>query len=465
MTRGSIALFLAGDTIITRSWSHVNDEAFLGLIDEIRAADVAITNLETVIHEFKGYAQAVGGGTYLASPPQVAADLKWAGFEMVAHANNHTFDYGTSGVLETLEHVERAGLILAGSGEDLQHARAPKYCRCNGGTVALVAMASDFVPFGKASPSRPDQRGRPGLNPLTVIRERALFAPKSIAKWLRTVGRLIGQKPKIGARGFRFVSSPRNWRVDNADLHANLGTISEAASNADVVVVSLHAHGQGRWLANFAHLAIEHGAHVIFVHGPHSILGIELYRGRPIFYSMGDFVFEVEHIVRFPAEEYERLGLVPDAPLSALKSAKFADGKIRKRKTFEGFTTSVTLTDGCVTGIRLLPTDLQIDAHDAARGRPQLASSETGRRIIETVAQRSRKYGTRIGYDPQSQLRRGHFTDVRQRWNRMRGVRQKVTTKGLDGESCAPYSYPTFGMTSTLLLRFAPVLRERLNVN
>lgn len=47
----------------------------------------------------------------------------------------------------------------------------------------------------------------------------------------------------------------------------------------------------------------------------------------------------------------------------------------------------------------------------------------------------------------------------------MRGVRQKVTTKGLDGESCAPYSYPTFGMTSALLLRFAPLLRERLNVN
>jgi poly-gamma-glutamate capsule biosynthesis protein CapA/YwtB (metallophosphatase superfamily) len=60
----------------------------------------------------------------MASPPSIAAELKWAGFDMLAHANNHAFDYGASGVLETIDHVERAGLVLAGSGPDLQRARA-----------------------------------------------------------------------------------------------------------------------------------------------------------------------------------------------------------------------------------------------------------------------------------------------------------------------------------------------------
>ena len=58
-----ITLLLAGDALITRPWSHVREADFLGLIDEIRAADVAIVNLETVIHEFKGHAQADSGGT------------------------------------------------------------------------------------------------------------------------------------------------------------------------------------------------------------------------------------------------------------------------------------------------------------------------------------------------------------------------------------------------------------------
>ena len=146
-----ISLLLAGDALLTRPWSHVRDADFLGLIEEIRDADVAIANLETVIHEFKGHAQADFGGTYMASPPHIAAELKWAGFDMLAHANNHAFDYGASGILETFEHARCEGLIVAGSGPDLQRARAPRYLQCDGGRVALVAMAVDFVSYGKAS--------------------------------------------------------------------------------------------------------------------------------------------------------------------------------------------------------------------------------------------------------------------------------------------------------------------------
>ena len=61
-------LFCLPDALITWPWSHVREADFLGLIDEIRAADVAIVNLETVIHEFKGHAQADSGGTYMAYP-------------------------------------------------------------------------------------------------------------------------------------------------------------------------------------------------------------------------------------------------------------------------------------------------------------------------------------------------------------------------------------------------------------
>jgi poly-gamma-glutamate capsule biosynthesis protein CapA/YwtB (metallophosphatase superfamily) len=406
MTPREVSLFLAGDALITRPWSHLRDAAFLKLIDEIRAADVAIANLETVIHEFKGYAQADSGGTYMASPPQIAAELKWAGFDMLAHANNHTFDYGTSGVLETIEHVEKAGLILAGSGKDLQDARAPRYFRCDEGRVSLVAMTSDFVGYGKASKSRPDLHGRPGVNPLTVTLQHRIPIPAPIASPLRAIARRIGLKRSFVERassrlGVRFQSV---GHLETADLQANLDAVAEGASKTDVVIASIHAHRQGAWLANFARQAIERGACVVFVHGPHEVRGIELHRGKPIFYSMGNFVYETEYITRLPAEAYESLGLAADATLSDLQMvrAQITTGLLRERQNFEGFVASISISGGKVTRIRLIPTDLQFDSNGESRGRPQLGSPELGRRIIERVAGHSREYATQIRYEPQA---------------------------------------------------------------
>ena len=407
-----VSILLAGDALITRPWSHVCDVAFLRLIDEIRDADVAIANLATVIHEFKGYAQADSGGSYTASAPEIAGELEWAGFDMVAHANNHSFDYGTSGVLETIDHIERAGLILAGSGKDLQNARAPRYFRCGGGTVALVAMASDFVSYGKASLSRSDLRGRPGINPLALVRERAIHMPRGAAERLRALVSLIARRPskldgasfKFGKFGVRFRASDHygfctGMRAVETDLVTNLGAISEAAANADIVVVSVHAHQQGRWLTEFAHQAIDRGACVIFIHGPHRVGGIELYHGKPIFYSMGNFVYEAEHIERFPSEAYQQLGLPPDAPLSNLLETRGKSGLWRDHGAFQGFAASLSIVGGHVTRIRLIPTDLQFDAEGNGRGRPQLASPELGKRIIDAVSTQSRSYGTLVGYD------------------------------------------------------------------
>lgn len=393
-----ISLFLAGDSLITRPWSHVQDEPFLRLVDTIRAADVSITNLETVIHEFRGYAQAHCGGTYMASPPQVAQELKWAGFKMLAHANNHSFDYGSTGVLETIGHVEKAGLVLAGSGQDLQNARAPRFIRRKGSLVALVAMASDFVPYGKASYSRPDLLGRPGLNPLTVNGGTpAILVPEGTKKYLQPLTRFGLRLRTSDHLGIRT-----GFQVDAVDLHGNLNAISETALRADIVVASIHAHRQGAWLTKFAHQAVEHGASLVFIHGPHKVRGVELFDGRPIFYSMGDFVYETEYITRFPAEEYEARGLPPDASLSEMTKTRLSSRLLQKRHAFEGFAASIVFTGPHVARICLIPIDLQFDAKDERRGRPQLASPEFGREIIDRVTSKSKTFGTRISYDPKS---------------------------------------------------------------
>jgi poly-gamma-glutamate synthesis protein (capsule biosynthesis protein) len=199
-----LSLFLGGDAIITQPWSQLTDPEFLKLIEEIRAADVAIVNLEVLIHEYKGYAQAECGGTYMAARPEIATELKWAGIDMVAHANNHTFDYGSIGVLETLENVARAGIVLAGSGKDLQEARAPRHCPVDDKTVALVAAASSFVRFGRASRSRPDMHGRPGLNPLATTSDPVVVITRRTANRLGSLSRLVGYRGGFRQSSFSF---------------------------------------------------------------------------------------------------------------------------------------------------------------------------------------------------------------------------------------------------------------------
>jgi Bacterial capsule synthesis protein PGA_cap len=332
---------------------------------------------------------------------------------MLAHANNHTFDYGSSAILETIEHAEKAGLVLAGSGADLQQARSPRYIKRNGFVVGLVAMASSFIPYGAASRSLPHLHGRPGLNPLTLNKNTVwtIVVPPHVAERIRGFGRLAGRDPaKLAGRSFwlgaRFrvgdsFGIEKERELAENDRDANLMAISDAAKQADIVVASIHAHRQGRWLREFAGDAISHGADIVFVHGPHEVRGIEMRQKKPIFYSMGDFVFEFANIDKHPAEAYERAGLGEDASPQDVSASARAGGSLllKNRKAFEGFTATISIVEKRISRIRLLPVDLHFDGPDDRLGRPHLASPTTGKRIIETVAGLSERYRTAIRYD------------------------------------------------------------------
>lgn len=379
--RVDFSLFLAGDSLIVEPWSGVEDPEFIKLVDQIRSADAAITNLETVIHEFKGYPQAISGGTHMASPPRIAYELAWAGFDMVAHANNHTFDYGSIGVLETLDNVRKAGLVLAGSGKDLKHAREPGFFQGPGGTVGLVATAATFVPFGLAGASRPELHGRPGLNPFRV-------------SFRKTV-------PFTGPIG---ITIPTSAQINPEDLEANLDSIRSARKKADIVVFSIHAHGKGLWLSDLAHRVIDAGADVFFTHGPHETRGIEIYHCRPIFYGLGDFVFEQERIRRLPPESYESHGLKGDATWEELQEKREKRNSDRlssydRWPAFEGLGAVVRFKMDGNPDVRLIPVDLGYGKPLPVYGRPKLADPQMGRKIIGGMNDKSKPFNTSIRYN------------------------------------------------------------------
>jgi poly-gamma-glutamate synthesis protein (capsule biosynthesis protein) len=407
------SLFLAGDAMLTVPWSAVTEPAFLDLVDEMRAADATILNLETVIHSYRGFAQAESGGTWTTSPPAIATELAWAGVDMVAHANNHAFDYGSEGVMETIEHVTGAGIVLSGSGADLQRARSPGGISRKGLRIAHVSMAATFVPYGRASRSRPDIPGRPGVNPLSVTREPHLAVPSWFARMLKAVDGLLGRDTqrysqsefrRFGAR-FRIApqfSVERGKRPVKQDRDGNLEAVRAAAGDADITVVSIHSHNESPWLMRFVAEVVAAGASIVVVHGAHAVRGIALVEGKPVFLGLGDFAYQAAQIAALPAEAYERHGLGDEAGPADLLRAAGAGALNRRRETFEGAAAILRFDGTRLTAVELLPLDLGFDGNAPDRGRPQLADAGLGHRIVSRIAEMSKVHGTEVIHDRQA---------------------------------------------------------------
>lgn len=421
MPQDEFKLFLAGDALIVTPWSQTTDPAMGAIFDEMRSADATVLNLETVVHSHRGYAQADSGGFWMSSPPEIASELAWAGVNMVAHANNHTFDYGSEGVLETIEHIEAAGVAISGSGRDLQQAREPKYFSTGGITVAHVAMASTFIPYGKASRTRPGIRGRPGLNPLTVDSAVEMTMPEDWFRQMESIDRRQGRDTRSYRDGWTrrrdviFRPAPalnlRTLRqLKASDAKENLEAINAAANAADIVVVSIHCHRQANWLREFARQAISGGADVVLVHGPHVVRGIEIINGRPIFYCLGDFVFQSPKVGVLPSDAYEPYGLGDDAtPDDWARQAR----RLRDiPKTYEGCAATVTFKDGIPQGVTIIPVDLGFGRDGPFAGHPRLADPALGDRLIGEMAQLSQPFGVNIAYDADRNLGRIRLTDA-----------------------------------------------------
>jgi hypothetical protein len=232
-----------------------------------------------------------------------------------------------------------------------------------------------------------------------------------VAQALWSAGGLVGLRRQrldddafemLGRRiqGHDGLGLRKGWRMDPRDLKENLASVGQAAAAADLVVFSIHAHHQAGWLTGLAHQVIDAGADVFVAHGPHAVLGIEIYKGRPIIYCPGDFVFQPHRVERFPAESYADNGLADDAPIEEVIARMMGPGKrlFEQRAVWEGFGAMLRFRAGRLAEFRLLPVDLGFDRPLPERGKPRYADAELGRRIIAQVGELSRPYGTAIRY-------------------------------------------------------------------
>ncbi len=406
---------LTGDSIITRRLSIYRDGPFLKMIGLIRGADVAFTNLEMLFHDYESWPMNESGGTWMRADPALLTDLVWAGFDMVSRANNHAGDYGVGGMRTTTRHVAEAGLLQAGVGESLAEAREARFLDTPNGRVALVSIASTFPDHARASDTRGDMPARPGLNPLRF--STTFVVSRERLEQLRATARELGMSvpaegESLSLWGRRFAAgSPAGVRTapSPADLDAMRRVVASAAKMADFTVVSIHAHEGGRtrylpadFLVTFAHAMIDAGADLFVGHGPHVTRGIEIYKGRPILYSLGDFVFENETIERFPDDAYAAIGLGRDAQIgdfNETRSDHDRKGFNTDREIWESMLATVDWDGKRLAGVTIYPLTLGFGQPMTERGRPTIATGELARHILRNIADRSQPFGARIEID------------------------------------------------------------------
>ncbi len=201
-------------------------------------ADIVFGNLEGTLTDVSESPKCGSESTEcfaFRAPPDYAQYLAAAGFQIMSDANNHSFDFGEAGERQTIEALHRAGI---------------------------------------------EQTGLPGQ--ITILKRKGL---------------------KVAFLGF----APYSNTASLTDLPAAEALIREADREADVVVVAIHAGAEGTdaqhvtgeeetYLGEdrgnaeeFAHAAVEAGADLVLGSGPHVLRGIELYRGRLVAYSLGNF--------------------------------------------------------------------------------------------------------------------------------------------------------------------------------
>lgn len=254
---GAVRLIIAGDMEIDR---REPGKVFDHILPELRMADLRFGGLEASLSE-KG--SPLSGKIVMRHHPAMIQGYLAGGFDVLAFASNHCLDYGVEPFLETLDLLGKHGIHYTGAGRNIAEARTPAILERKGTRIGFLSYVLELPLGWGAGPLKP------GVAPL---RQDALFGPPY---------------------------------VNEEDLDTMVSDVGQAKQRADVVVASFHwGVSQSRTLTlsqkAVARAAIDAGADLVIGHHPHILQGIEVYRGRAIFYALGNLVLDHAHPMFMP---------------------------------------------------------------------------------------------------------------------------------------------------------------------
>ena len=258
-----IRIGVAGDIIFGRNGGNYQrrygDYTFpmLEVKDFLSTFDVTVANFECFVSETIEPPELTNGNTLdFVTPPDSLQGLVMAGIDAVSLANNHALysnaGYGVEAFFDTVRHLTDAGIPSFGAGGDLDEARAPWVTEVNGLSIALYGV--DGVTANVDFPG----------------------------EWAVPVN--------VGATATDAGTNPLVLETIVADITAMAGQY-------DIVIPYFHMGEQylwspREWVVQVSHACIDAGATMVLSSHPHTIQGMEIYKDKPIFYSIGNFVYD-----------------------------------------------------------------------------------------------------------------------------------------------------------------------------
>jgi len=359
---------LTGQSMI-RSDMRATAPAEVPVIRSLIKGDVAFTNFEAVVAE-KG--EAVQQGRGFLAPPEALDALTASGFNLLSLSNNHAFDLGVAGLQNTLRETASRNIVHAGTGNTMADAAAPAYLHTPNGTVALVASASGLIRQGGHAAA-----SQPGVNELRI---------EAGATQNEATDELPAQ--------------PAN-KVNPEDSERVLQNIRAARVHADLVIVYQHNHVFSHrpfsaifeeglperlvppdWLKQWTHAEIDAGADIVVMHGAPLLHGVEIYRGKPIFYDLGNFIYNLP-----PAITYI------DEPINWESVVAYLQ---YRGKTLQSITLQPIALNTIGEGVPDVHDEHTNNQFLDTRGLPLPATGRKAADILQRVAAASKPFGTKM---------------------------------------------------------------------
>ncbi|HEY0594946.1 CapA family protein [Sphingopyxis sp.] len=415
--KGDFTLVAIGDMLYSHPMAHSADPKLQEVITKVRDADFAVSNQEGVFIDLETFDGTGYGLGQLWGEGRLANDMKAMGLDLVSVANNHSTDFGSEGLLQSMRLLDAAGIGHAGGGRSLAEARRAGFVDTPNGRIAMVATASTVKENARANDAFGGLNARAGISTLR-LRKVNIVSPSQFAAIRKLASdRASPREPAPAATAKEIEFGKEIYRAGSGDPviyemdlfdHADLlKSVRAAKAASDLTIFTIHAHesptgldddtpAPPNFLKTLFHDVVDAGADVVVGGGPHSLRGIEIYKGRPIFHGIGVFFIRGE----IKATQEAAFRVFPDpatgrAPPPVPEPESVRPGG-NPASWYDSMLAEVDYRDGRARRVRVYPLDVGNTRDRSRRGIPHLADPETARRILENLRKWSADLGTRV---------------------------------------------------------------------